>query len=143
MVKEYELEFVRFYEEEEISNIGKGYDIYRIHAGKKKGSGSLSSNRVLYIGQSKNAQERLDNHDMRSEWKKHLKEDEIILVSVAKIVPRSGTRVTKEERERVEAALIYKIKPELNESKTENFLYKKTIIYVTYVNGEEKKITAP
>lgn len=143
MVKEYQLKFDRFYKEGKISNIGQGYDIYRIHAGKEEGSGDLSSNRVLYIGQSENVKERLADHEMWPKWKRHLKEDEIILVSVAKIVPLSGARVTEEDRERVEAALIYEYQPELNDRKTKNFPYDKTTIHATYVGGKERNFTVP
>ncbi len=83
--------------------------------------------RLLYIGESENMRERLENHERLEDWEKLLKPGEIISFSCVK--------VDAYYCERVEAALIFKHKPPTNVEYVNNFPYDETTISTTGCNA--------
>ena len=78
--------------------------------------------RLLYIGESENVRERLINHERLQDWQNALQKGETICYSFAAI--------NENDRERAEAALIYKIKPPFNTEHSRQFNYYPTEIIV-------------
>ena len=66
----------------------------------------VSLRKILYIGESVNANERLANHEKLTDWKKCLQLGETLCYSFA--------FVNNDDRVRAEASLIYKHKPPCN-----------------------------
>jgi hypothetical protein len=80
-----------------------------------------SIERPIYIGESKNVGERLTkDHEHYEDWKNELNSGEKLYFSIAD--------VDDGYRERVEAALICKMQPKINQSSKESFNYDKTTI---------------
>ncbi len=79
-----------------------------------------SINRLLYIGESQDLNHRLNNHEKIDDWKKALKTGAVLCFTYA--------LVKDEDRERTEAALIYKHKPRLNTDNKDTFNYQPTRI---------------
>lgn len=88
---------------------------------------TVDLHRVLYIGESENVQERLQNHEKFPKWCNYLKNGESICYSFAPI--------NSNDRERAEAALIYKIKPPCNTEHSKQFAYLTTEMIVTGKNS--------
>ena len=79
---------------------------------------TVTINKLLYIGESSNVHDRISNHDRLDDWKKHLKANETLCYSFAAI--------NSNDRERAEAALIYKHQPLTNEEHMDHFIYEDT-----------------
>ena len=78
--------------------------------------------KLVYIGQSDNINYRINHHERLPDWKKHLKDDEILCYSYANI---DG------DKERVEAAMIYKHKPPCNIEYRDSFPFPDTIVNIS------------
>ena len=76
---------------------------------------------LIYIGESEAVRDRIDKeHERRECWERKLKTSEVLCFSFA---PAS-----KADRERAEAALVYKKKPICNVQGKDSFNYDKTTI---------------
>lgn len=96
-----------------IPNYSGVYLVYRgIHNAAAQ---TLNCNEILYIGQAKDVRQRLSNHEKRAAFINELQTGEILFYSCAK--------VPLEDLDRVENALIYKMKPRINDKLKEEFLY--------------------
>jgi hypothetical protein len=83
---------------------------------------SVSSLRLLYIGQADDIRTRIQNHNKWPAWKKELHTGEQVCVSVA--------GVNHSVRDRVEAAMIFKHKPPCNIDCVDSFPFASTTITV-------------
>ena len=81
---------------------------------------TVSLRKLLYIGESENVNERLQNHEKESDWKRQLTTGEILSFSVSE--------VSSIARYRIEAALIFKHKPHVNTEYVNSFPFDKTTI---------------
>ncbi|WP_286700004.1 GIY-YIG nuclease family protein [Aeromonas sp. 62-46] len=79
--------------------------------------------KLIYIGESKNVNERLANHNRFEDWSKSLKTGEVLCYTFGAVPP--------EHRERCEAAMIFRHKPEFNSEHTEEFNHKPSTIVLT------------
>src|SRR5258707_15656035 len=70
-------------------------------------AGTVDLKRLLYIGESDDVRDRVKNHGKWSEWRNQLKSGEVLCFTCALI---SGTG----DRQRVEAAEIFRHKPPCN-----------------------------
>jgi hypothetical protein len=68
----------------------------------------------VYIGESGGIRERVTNHNLLPTWKKHLTAGQVLCFSAATITPEA-------DRQRAEAALIFKHKPPVNDEYTRAF----------------------
>lgn len=116
------LNFEGYYQEKQIQNISTEDGIYVAYAGTlstgKDGKEYCDLNRILYIGKgtgTDNVHVRVAQHvnNDHPTWAKQLKKGEHILYSVA----ACDTKLVSD----VEAALIYKNKPELNINSKESY----------------------
>jgi hypothetical protein len=115
MAKTIELGFDGHYNEEHLPPQGHQCPgVYAVYRANDKGLVEL-----LYIGRSSNAADRpSSSHHKYKDWRKALKQGERLYFSFAD---------TSDEKQ-AEAALIYKLKPRLNDTGTEGFHYKQTTI---------------
>lgn len=81
---------------------------------------TVTLHKLLYIGEAAKVRDRIQNHEKRSEWKRHLKQGQELCYSFAPI--------TKPDRERAEAALIYYHKPPVNTEYTDSFPFDDTTV---------------
>jgi hypothetical protein len=75
---------------------------------------------LIYIGESDNVHERIANHDRLDDWMDSLRSGQTLCYSYA--------NVSSADRERAEAALIFKIQPPFNTEHTKEFIYEDTEI---------------
>ena len=109
-MKTIKLEFVGYYQDN-LTN--KNYSgIYLVYRGIDEGE-TCEINKLIYIGESEDISKRISGHNKWDEWKKQLQDGEKLYFSYAK--------ADKEDRQRAEAALIYKYKPVCNIEFTKKF----------------------
>ena len=103
MTDKVDLEFKGYYLEKNKKGIPAQSGIYCVYRSVySQSSDTVSLKELLYIGESANMRDRVADHEKEPDWKKHLVHGETLCFSYTPIVT---------ERERVEAALIYKHKP--------------------------------
>jgi hypothetical protein len=124
-----ELDFDGYWREEiknEIDLTSSGiYCVYRgIH---DSFDNTVSLKELIYIGESQNVKERIQNHEKIEDWKELLEPEEVIFYSCAPI--DSASRI------RVEAAMIYEHKPIVNDEYKSNFPFPPTKIVTKNKNG--------
>lgn len=81
---------------------------------------TISSMRLLYIGESTNAHDRIQSHEKWEDWNRQLRSGEQVWFSFAP--------VTSPVRERAEAALIHHHKPPVNTEYKDNFPFETTTV---------------
>lgn len=89
-------------------------------------SNTVSIKRLLYIGESGDVRGRLSNHERLPDWKRALQFGERLCFAAAKVSPI--------DRERAEAALIFRCQPPLNNEHTRHFIYEDTEIVTSNKN---------
>ncbi len=81
---------------------------------------TVTIKKLLYIGESENAHERIANHDRLDDWMNSISSRQTLCYSFAP--------VTAVDRERAEAALIIKMQPPFNTEHKKEFNYNDTSI---------------
>lgn len=104
----------------EVSGI---YIVYRCIHNKTETERTVTLKELIYIGESENVNSRVTSHNRLSDWKAELKKGEVLSFSCA--------RVPSTDRERAEAALIYKHQPRLNTQCKNEFSYADTTVTIT------------
>lgn len=106
------------------------YLVYRCTYSSGKDKVSLKE--LIYIGESENVHDRIQNHDRYEDFIDQLEPGEMLCFACA--------NVDHPDRERAESALIYKYKPILNDMSTEGFNYPPTEIICSgkhaFINDE-------
>lgn len=130
MVKTIELNFDGYWPESRIKGIPNNsgvYLVYRCTESEKK----VSIKKLIYIGESNKVQARIVDHEKKAEcWDKKLQSSEVLCFS---FVP-----IDNSDRGRVEAALIFKHKPDCNDKYVDDFPFDQTTVNST---GECKFIS--
>lgn len=122
--KSFEIEFAGYWREPNISGIPSKSGVYCIYeCTYNKEKNTVTINKLIYIGESVDVNNRIANHEKWSDWKKYVRNGNEICISVAEI--------GSDYRERVEAALIFEHKPPVNTDCIKEFNYHKTSITVT------------
>ncbi len=120
----YAHEFDGYWRESAMGEIPNKYGIYCvfscIHNQAEK---TVSLKKLIYIGESSDVKSRLTNHEKLDDWKKHVKQGEVLCFSFAPAP--SASRV------RCEAAMLFKHEPPVNTEYAEAFPYDKTTISIT------------
>ncbi len=120
--------FDGFWRKENDSSVPRVAGIYVVYrCTHNRPAKTVSLHEILYIGESENVGDRIVSHDRSGDWSKRLKAGEELCFAVA---PISG-----KDRERVEAALIYKHKPPLNDEYRDNFPFPPTRVISTGKTG--------
>jgi hypothetical protein len=89
---------------------------------------TVSLNRLLYIGEAANVRDRVLNHEKWPKWWNQLATGEEICFSVAQIAGAS-------DRQRAEAAMIFKHKPPCNAEYVDAFPFETTSVTTTGKNA--------
>jgi excinuclease UvrABC nuclease subunit len=114
----YKLEFEGFYRDAIKASLPTYSGLYFVYRGlrlkNEKGFYHCKLNELIYIGQAKNVNERLnEQRDDYLIWQKSLESDEILYFSVCK--------VDEDALDDVEAACIYHAKPRFNTVNTQSY----------------------
>lgn len=126
------LTFDGYWREVNKGNVPTESGIYCVYACTfNQAEKTVSIRELVYIGESDNVKERLDNHERLHDWKKRLKVGETLCYSVAEI--------GNVDRVRAEAAMIYQHKPPCNTEYKYSFPYPETAIKAF---GKSAKLTA-
>jgi len=121
LMKIIELEFKGYRREVNKSGLPHRSGIYCVYSCVyNKSEQTVSIKELIYIGESHDMNERIATHDRLDDWKQQLNRGEVLCYSYA--------AVTKPNRERAEAALIYKHKPPLNENYVRSFPFEDTMV---------------
>ncbi|MDG7000777.1 MAG: GIY-YIG nuclease family protein [Nitrososphaerota archaeon] len=113
------LTFDGYWRQKAIGGIPSKAGIYVVYeAFYNSQSGSVTLLKVIYIGESGDVNARIANHEKWPDWRKHCGPNNEICFSFAP--------VTSPDRERAEAALIYKHKPPVNDEYKYSFPFDET-----------------
>lgn len=111
--KEYLLNVQGYYVDDTRGQFPNNAGIYFVYRGiLNRESNSCTLKQLLYIGQAENLYQRHNDHTKRDAFVACLGADEMLFYTFAQ------TDFSEEDRKRVEAALIYELKPTLN---TQNY----------------------
>ena len=120
--KSYVLIFGGYWREPNVSGLPASSGIYCVCAcTHNTAAGTVSLNRLLYIGEAENVRDRVQGHEKWPEWRHELRLGEEICVSAALIAGIA-------ERQRAEAAEIFKHKPPCNTTYRDAFPFDRTTI---------------
>lgn len=126
--KTYRQEFKGYCRYKDRGGIPKKSGVYCVYRGAYNSSNDkVFLNQLLYIGQAKNMNERLEKHEKLTKWEKYLKLGEEIIFSY--------TELELAGLDRFEAAMIYEHKPPVNEEYTNNFPYDSAMVYTSGRNA--------
>lgn len=122
VAKSYSLAFDGYWREPNVANLPAKSGIYGVYACfHNSGQGTVTLNRLLYIGEAADLQGRVANHNLWSSWKRQLKQGEVLCFNAALIGPEA-------DRQWAEAAMIFRHKPPCNTEYIDNFPFDTTTI---------------
>lgn len=121
--KSYDLEFDGYWRAPNIAGLLPEHSgIYCVYACiHHPDRNTVSLNRLLYIGEAANVRERVTGHEKWNVWRRELRSGEELCFNDALISPAA-------DRQRAEAAMIYRHKPPCNTDFVDSFPYDKTTI---------------
>jgi hypothetical protein len=125
MAKTIELKFNGYHRDvnrKNVPNESGVYLVYRcIYNKDDKPKPTVTLKQLTYIGESETVRDRIgEEHEKRECWKDKLKTGEVLCFSFAP--------AKKADRERAEAALVYKKKPTCNDQGKDSFNYESTTV---------------
>lgn len=122
VTKSYNLSFEGYWREPKAGGLPPQSGIYCVYGCiHNVSANTVSLKRLIYIGEAENVRDRMASHEKRSQWKRHLGPGEELCVNAALISPQS-------DRERAEAAMIFKHKPPCNDEYVNGFPFDRTTI---------------
>jgi len=133
------LTFKGYWRERNVSGIPSESGIYVVYeCSYNSQNNTVTLKKVIYIGEADDVNDRIANHEKRSDWQAHCGMNNELCFSFAPVI--------NPDRERGEAALIYKHKPPVNEEYKYNFpfddttmsLSGKTDLLTTYFTVQRK-----
>ena len=123
-MKTINLEFDGYWREPNKSSVPDKSGVYVVYEcsydAEKK---TVSLKKIIYMGESGNARDRIDGHEKWPEWRKQVRAGNVICFSFAPI--------GNPDRERAEAALIFKHKPPTNTEYVNSFPFDETTVTST------------
>lgn len=126
--KTYKQEYTGYWRYKNRGGVPKKSGVYCVYRGTYNSSNdTVSLKQLLYIGQAKNMNERIENHEKLTTWEHYLKLGEEIIFSC--------TELGMSDLNRFEAAMIYEHKPPVNEEYMNNFPYDSTTVYTSGRNA--------
>jgi len=127
----YSIEFDGYWREKNKGSVPSKSGIYCVyscvHNVTEK---NITIKKLIYIGESENVDQRIDGHEKLPDWKNHLNSGEVLCYSFG--------GVSSANRDRCEAAMIYKHKPPENSEYANSFPFDKTTMNLS---GKTAKLT--
>ena len=118
--KSYSLKYDGYWREPNIKHIPAKSGVYSVYACTyNKTENTVDLRKLIYIGESQNARDRISGHEKWKAWRRHLNAGEQLCFNFAPITA---------ERLRVEAALINHHKPPENTEFVNDFPYDQTTV---------------
>jgi len=122
--KTFKVDFEGYWREPNISGIPSGSGVYCVYeCTYNESSSTVSIHKLIYIGEADDVNDRIKNHENWDDWKKHVRWGNQLCFSYG--------YEESANRERVEAALIFKHKPLENSEYTDSFPFDKTTIILS------------
>jgi len=119
--KTIKIKFEGYWRDEDKSGVPVHSVVYCVYECKyNKNNDSVSLLKLIYIGEADNVQERIANHEKYQDWLKHVRSGNELCFSFGPVLPT--------DRERAEAAMIFKHKPPENEEYKYSFPFDQTTI---------------
>jgi excinuclease UvrABC nuclease subunit len=129
MQQSYSLQFDGYWLEAGLGNLPAKSGIYGVYACTyDKGQNSVSLRELVYIGEGANVRDRVSGHDRWSAWRAQLKSGEVLCFNAALIGGES-------DRQRAEAAMIFKHKPRCNTTYVDTFPFDTTTVSTSGKNA--------
>jgi excinuclease UvrABC nuclease subunit len=120
----YNIEFDGYWRDENKDGLPGKSGVYCVYSCVyNRSEKSVSIKKLIYIGEAGNVNSRVANHEKCNDWKSHLKSDEELCFSFGGI---SST-----DRDRCEAALIFKHKPPENDEYVDSFPFDQTTMQLS------------
>jgi excinuclease UvrABC nuclease subunit len=118
------LDFDGYWLEDDKTDVPGVSGVYCVYAGKYLAEANrVGLRELIYIGESGNVRDRLANHERLRDWTRQLRTGETLCYAVAKV--NSG------DRERAEAAVVYRHKPPCNVEYISRFPFDSTHIEIS------------
>jgi len=115
------IKFEGYWRDENKSGVSAQSGVYCVYECKhNRAEGTVSLLTLIYIGEADNARERIANHEKHQDWLKHVRSGNELCFSFGSVVSA--------DRERAEAAMIFKHKPPENEEYIYSFPFDRTTI---------------
>ena len=129
VTKAYTLGFDGYWREPNVSGLLAKSGVYCVYACvHSSAEKTVSVRRLLYIGEAADVRDRVQTHDQWSKWRNQLKAGEVLCVSAAVIAGES-------DRQRAEAAMIFKHKPPCNIEYVDAFPFDTTTVTTSGKNA--------
>lgn len=120
-MKTISLNFKGYWLEDKKLSVPEGSGVYCVYAGTYHAeTDRVSLRELIYVGESSDVRARLENHERLNDWKRRLRIGETLCYTVA--------TVNASDRERAEAAVIYRHKPPCNVEYINRFPFENTYI---------------
>jgi hypothetical protein len=117
----FNVEIDGFWRDQNKSSIPNHSGVYFVYvATHNQEAKSVTLHKLIYIGESENVNNRIQNHEKYDEWKTYLSKGNVLCFSTGQV---DGTY-----RNRVEAAYIFKHKPPVNTEYVDSFPFDQTTI---------------
>lgn len=121
MEKRFSLNFDGYWRESNISGIPSDPGVYCVYSCKyNTNENTVSIKKLIYIGEATDVKSRISNHERKTDWERYLNQGEQLCFNFANIL--------LDDRQRVEAALIFKHKPPANVEYVDTFPFDTTTI---------------
>lgn len=115
----YNIQFDGYWRDENKGSLPSKSGVYCVYSCvHNKSEKTVSITKLIYIGEAANVNTRVANHEKYDDWKSHLKSGEELCFSFG--------GVSSADRERCEAALIFKHKPPENKEYVDSFPFNQT-----------------
>lgn len=115
------LNFKGYWLETQKTSVPEASGVYCVYAGTYRAEiDRVSLRELIYVGESSDVRDRLANHERVKDWERRLRTGETLCYAV--------TTVNASDRERAEAAVIYRHKPPCNVEYINRFPFENTHI---------------
>jgi excinuclease UvrABC nuclease subunit len=127
--KSYSLEFDGYWLEAGLGNLPAKSGIYGVYrCTYDKVQNTVSLRELIYIGEAADVRDRVSGHNKWSAWRAQLKSGEVLCFNAALIGGES-------DRQRAEAAMIFKHKPRCNTTYVDAFPFDTTTVSTSGKNA--------
>ena len=127
MAKTYNLDFQGYWQDKNKGGLPKEPGVYAVYKGTLQNDNLVTLEKIVYIGEAEDIHDRhnLKEHEHYKDFVRVCGGADKVWYNAAKVL--GG----KDELLRVENALIYKIKPEINDKEKDSFNYQTTTVVST------------